>query len=396
MSWRDEEIDDLFRDAADQQSFEFRSEYFKDIEKQLPIKRSRKPFFWWFTSSVFLLTFLGWGILEGANFDQKQSNGLAIDAKAGKVLHAVEPASVKGHHAADQAERSVQANDSQEKGARLPERANNLGMVNEPFSEVLSIIPVAVENNSAIPVSEEPMAVAETSEETDHAIAGLSLIDIPTIYKTPELNPSALYGGAKKNLSFYLEFGSGIGQGWVSTNPATINGNLFVNGGIGNRFGRFNLTAGLGMRASKLGDLQIMERTKIYGFGYSTYENQYTFQSFYSIEAPVNVHFQMDRHAVGAGIVPSFNLCTGLTRTEWIDGIQVVQRTGVSNVGLFNKMGMAGTIGYAYSVNEHMQIGARGAIQFVEPLSSDRFVGTRVKMPFEGQVYLRRTFDLKK
>lgn len=396
MSWNDDEIDEMFKEAADQQYFEFKPEYFADIEKQLPIRRSRKPFFWWFSSSVFLAVFLGWGILEGTNFNQKRSSGSADDTNAGKVLHAVEPAAVNGHHGAGQVERSTETNGVQKDGAKLPVRSNDMGLADEAVVEAGSTIPAAVENNSSMPDSEEPMAVAGTSVETDQSIASLALIDISTTYKTADMIPSTMYGGTKKNISFYLEFGGGIGQGWVSTHPATVNGSAFVNGGIGTRFGRFNLTAGLGMRASKLGDLQIMERTKIYGFGYSTYENQYTFKTFYSLEAPLHVNYTAGRHSIGIGAVPSYNICTGLTRTEWIDGMQTVQRSGVSNVGLFSKVGLTGSVGYAYAVKENTQIGARAAVQMFEPLSSDRFVGNRVKMPVEGQVFIRRTFELKK
>ncbi|MFN5877302.1 MAG: hypothetical protein ACK44B_00430, partial [Flavobacteriales bacterium] len=64
MSWRDDEIDDLFRDAADQQYVEFDPDYFREIERQLPIKRSRKPLIWWFSGSMFLSFFLVWTVYE--------------------------------------------------------------------------------------------------------------------------------------------------------------------------------------------------------------------------------------------------------------------------------------------------------------------------------------------
>ena len=42
MSWTDDELDKVFRDAAEQPVFEYQSSYFRDIEKQLPIKKGRK------------------------------------------------------------------------------------------------------------------------------------------------------------------------------------------------------------------------------------------------------------------------------------------------------------------------------------------------------------------
>jgi hypothetical protein len=64
MNWTEDEIDDLFKDVDNQQSFEYRPEYWKDIEEKLPMKKSRKPFLWWFSANVFLTIFIGLLIIE--------------------------------------------------------------------------------------------------------------------------------------------------------------------------------------------------------------------------------------------------------------------------------------------------------------------------------------------
>lgn len=69
MSWTDEEIDKLFGDASAQQTFEYRPEYWKDIEKQLPVNKKRKPVFWWMTGGVFLLGIIGIGIVQSTSLN---------------------------------------------------------------------------------------------------------------------------------------------------------------------------------------------------------------------------------------------------------------------------------------------------------------------------------------
>ncbi len=59
MSWTDEEIDKLFKEASEQPAFEYKASYFQAIEEQLPVKRSRKIGLWWWTANVFLFTFVG-------------------------------------------------------------------------------------------------------------------------------------------------------------------------------------------------------------------------------------------------------------------------------------------------------------------------------------------------
>jgi len=59
MSWTDEEIDKLFKEASEQPAFEYKASYFQAIEEQLPVKRSRKIGLWWWTANVFLFAFVG-------------------------------------------------------------------------------------------------------------------------------------------------------------------------------------------------------------------------------------------------------------------------------------------------------------------------------------------------
>lgn len=54
MSWTDEEIDDLFRDGASNQSFKYDNSYFSEIEGALPVNRKGKDFLWMGTALVFI------------------------------------------------------------------------------------------------------------------------------------------------------------------------------------------------------------------------------------------------------------------------------------------------------------------------------------------------------
>jgi hypothetical protein len=72
MSWTDEEIDKLFGEASNKQVFEYKPEYWNDIEKQLPIQKKRKRAYWWWTANVFFLGFLGLIVFDAS----KKTNGV--------------------------------------------------------------------------------------------------------------------------------------------------------------------------------------------------------------------------------------------------------------------------------------------------------------------------------
>jgi len=392
MSWRDDEIDDLFRDAADQQYVEFDPDYFRVIERQLPIKRSRKSLIWWFSSSMFLSFFLVWTAYEGA----RDVNNVTAGIK--KQIADNQPgAMVTTSNAAVRDGENEWVTDSK----TIEERKQGMQTavaISSKEKESLGFDPALSRDLGQLTIlGSSSMNETSVGDQKDSETIGrLELNRCSTGNSIGELVPAESYGNRDRKLRWYVETGGSIAQGWAATNPSSVNGSLFFSGGVSASCGKWNVTAGVGLRAFKLGDLEIMERTKIYGFGYSTYANRYTFNSFLALELPIHLNYTLRRHTVGIGVAPSYGLCTGLTRTEWIDGVKTVERSGVSDVGMFSKFGMTASVGYSYFVKKNTQIGARAAIQLLQPLSSDRFVGNRVKMPVEGQVFIRRTFDWKK
>ena len=55
MSWTDEEIDKLFNESANAQSFKYDDAYFSEIEAALPINKKGKDFLWMGTAMLFIV-----------------------------------------------------------------------------------------------------------------------------------------------------------------------------------------------------------------------------------------------------------------------------------------------------------------------------------------------------
>ena len=67
MSWTDEEIDNLFKDGAEAQSFEYDNSYFNEIEAALPVNRNGKDFLWMGTALVFIAVLTTGYFVNNAN-----------------------------------------------------------------------------------------------------------------------------------------------------------------------------------------------------------------------------------------------------------------------------------------------------------------------------------------
>jgi hypothetical protein len=50
MTWKDEDIDKLFQEASKEKTFEFKEEYWDEMESMLPKKKRKFPFIWIFSS----------------------------------------------------------------------------------------------------------------------------------------------------------------------------------------------------------------------------------------------------------------------------------------------------------------------------------------------------------
>ena len=72
MSWTDDELDQLFSDAASNATVEYNDAYWKDIEGMLPVRKKRKGLLWWMGGAG-ALVFFGTLLLVQVPFTTKST-----------------------------------------------------------------------------------------------------------------------------------------------------------------------------------------------------------------------------------------------------------------------------------------------------------------------------------
>jgi hypothetical protein len=410
MSWTDEEIDKLFGDASEQQTFEYRSEYWKDIEKQLPVNRSKKPLFWWFAGNIFLVAFVSWIFVETVELRSEKSIDPKSNGNQQALMSSEQNSLVNANSQKTKAEASLAIENKIVSENVVEKRENESAYAwtktsvtadkidDEPINQLKE---VEHDNEVADQLAEyEILPVISTSNDEliNEQALKLSLIELSSFSSDIEnrsILPSELKVKKLDRVGYFVELNGGVGQSWTRSNENEqgINGSVGLTAGISLPVSKFNLSAGLGFQATKFDDLKIKERTKIYGFGSSILENTYEFSSIYSLTLPLELSYSTGRHNVSVGVISSMNLFSRLQRTEAVNGTQTEYRSGVAKVDLFSRIGIQPTLGYSYSVNEKTKIGLRVGMNLVQPIQSDRFVGAPVKMPLNGQVYLMRTIN---
>lgn len=409
MSWKDEEIDMLFGEAADQQVFEYRPEYWKDIEKQLPINKNYKRPLWWWSASVFVVSFLGLMFVEFP--ENKENNDLSESNRSTRSNSTTTKRELNYKRIVSSIESKVSAGFVKSKGIQN-EKFNesnvtkSADMDNEDlYDEVKTIEFKNSKTPNSIGIEEEDISGLTQIDKANERFniensflkndLCLSLRTIVYLKPTPQLLTSKNENLKAKLSTFYIEFNGGIGQSWSKQNEdfRSVNGFTGLSFGYSFPINRFLITSGIGVQATKFNNLEIMDRTKIYGFGSSILENSYEFSLIYSLSIPIGIHYIKGRHSFNAGINTSVNILTRLKHSQNIDGNRTLYSSGVSGVSFFNRFGLQPAVGYSFYINEKTQFGARFQLQLIEPLKSNRFIGTHQKIPFDGQIYLRRTLD---
>ena len=426
MSWTDEELDQLFSDAASNATAEYNDAYWKDIEGMLPVRKKRKGLLWWMGGAG-AIVFFGTLLLvqfpfttkstigkenarELANSsvtDLNQSPTSSPSNRVKKTVNLVESNTSLTDNNRNISENSVFLQNTNNykatKGTINPEKA-----VQEKVKSNEAIVePIRLVDNSLL-VNEDrrlfnPIEIVESNDiqqeklETE-AIPTLATIDINPLHHSGELIPTFYKLKTRSPHALFAEVGLGLGQSPItsSENGSAIAKNYGLQLGYSFQKSNFRYSAGLGILVQQFDNVYIKERSLIYGFGSNSIDNHYRFSSLLRLEVPLAIGYQFKRHTLSAGASFSFPLIAGLSFTKYVDGNMAVEEKGYTSTEFFKPFGAELQVGYAYQLGSNWELGAKVQMQLINPIASDRILGTSNALPLSGQVALRKTIVFKK
>lgn len=455
MSWTDEEIDNLFRDGASNQSFEYDSSYFSEVEAALPVNGKGKDFLWMGTALVFIAVLTTGYFVNNAN---DTSFNTTNDQLAKLELNTTENTNTTNNSAAI----SVEDENASNNTAELTDLNNNLSNVeasatsttlasnksnsgntasgngeltskeaqNGPLNSMYNVAtrnvntasnnaksngnltqPTGSSTNINLAQTQANAGVIGQKEGINRnapitALLGLNGADQLDQGLDRSIAPSSIppvLGEVRPKSALYFELNSGMSQSLIT--PSESVSKSFGGGlGVETHLGNFNLTTGLNFKASYHDDLFLSRKGKVYGFGSQEGVNTYDVQKIYSVEMPIMLGYNVGRHNFNFGVRPS--LVVGaqtkfqafenetLLRTEQINGLIEEEVNGETYNALM-RFGVKPTIGYAYRINK-WTIGANVGVQLMRSVNEDMIDGFNNQLPIDGQIYLRRTIRLRK
>ncbi len=435
MSWTDEEIDKLFNESANAQSFKYDNAYFSEIEAALPINKKGKDFLWMGTALLFIAVLTTGYFVNNTNdnaFNGTNDQLANLELNNGNTGNTVANSATSNGQTSSslltKKQLTNQANTaSEEETLNLAGLANlaassNLKKSSAPSND--KVLFSGLNPNQFNSITSEPSVdpafnllwnpsyslldpefnsnyaaitgLVEISSEDD--IASLELESIKEIDQNLDrsLMPNALpfISQLRPKAVFYVELNGGVSQSLIT--PSAYTSTSYGGGfGVETYLGNFNLSTGLNFKLSDHNDLSLTRSGKFYGFGSVLAKNTYDYEKVYSIELPINLGYNFGNHNVNLGIRPSVLVGAKIKHESFQDGELTRSKESYGLAGGLKRYGVKPTIGYSYHVNK-WTVGANIGVQLLQSVNEDWINGINNRFPVDGQIYLRRTIRLRK
>jgi hypothetical protein len=362
MSWSMEDIDALYNGIDDGQDFAFDPAYFEDIEAKLPVFRRRTVGLGLWINLMFVLT-CAIGMVSIIRAPESEMN-MTYTAHRGTKKNYKTPISLVKSQ-------TVSSESTNYKIPLPPEKQEN---------------PKILEYGAKVQPEQFEAYAPQLSLKTITPAEHVASEPIHTMF---------LSLISKPRQQWYSSINIGLQQPWTNSgNQVRANASLGAEAGLSRKMSQ-NLTvfAGVSFNWTSFDQLEIKERSKIYGFGYATYDNSYSFTGMASLGLPLSLKMRSGRHAFGPSVEFRRNLFAQIKRVQSWNGEVFKISEGITDLALLNKHSLQLGAQYEFALNATFSIGANVRCELLQQINSERFEGKVNNRPFTATVSMKAYFN---
>ncbi len=411
MSWTDEEIDKLAREGAGNKSFEYKDEYWKEMEAMLPSLSRKKDFLWFFTAFMFVgligTSFLYQPTNTINDTNIAQANSKEIYNQTEQSSNAAKANSISSINASEDVKmQEVSVNSPQQQNNAVTSSPNK--QLNTVTSENNKVEKSAIEtkrptalqeNKRSLPLETEQSVStgSEARKPVEKSIGNLPLLGLSTNSAEQQLAASHLFNERELPMKATMYIGGFAGLSQSLITPSDQLSNSFGIGlGTQIQKGRLLLTAGVNGVWSNHKDLVLNRRAKVYGFGSNEYSYDFDYREIYSLEAELTVGYKFRKHTVNVGVRPSYVMGTKVGVSSSVNETMDERKTYYGNMDGINRFGIKPTLGYAFDLCPSLKVGVNIGVQLMPMIQEDYLIGKNNRLPIDGQLYIRKSLRFKK
>ncbi|MBI1838072.1 MAG: hypothetical protein HYR91_12485 [Flavobacteriia bacterium] len=388
MSWEDKDIDKLFQEATENQKFEFKDEFWEEMEQMLPQKKSNKKliYFWWSSLGIVAVSFTAiFLFIPSRNHQINHQNILTHHTKE----------NIKQLSSTLKIEKTIKRTVKNTfESVNTANFNNNKNQINKKrildnkttFSSVLDRNQVVINNQENV-LEHQLEDFASTSVD-----CVLPLRYFSNSYQ--ELTFTKQKENLRKNkTNIYFEVGYLKGQSpIISTEKGSNFTDAFAFGvGLVKSKSKWNYSFGVNLLTQSYSNLYINDRAKVYGFGVQNFEKNVDYKHLYQIDFPLYLDYKINKNIFNLGFSSSVLLSSKVNYELLMDKkIQEKESVYGYNEGL-RKLNFKVSIRYAYHLNYNFQIGLGLQYQLLSSLNENVFTGIENHHPVNAQIFIKRT-----
>lgn len=393
MNWTEEDIDQLFKDSANQLNVPFQDSYWTEMEAMLPQTKNKKGLGWIFGGTIACLALIstfffpestikttntahGIAKTETNNFDKSHSTNLGL------------------HTSTDLTQSSINT-ESQSVTGKQKNKSNfsrTARYLNIPSSTQLDENGQSKNTLATAHPTEIAIEISNLSSENDFA----TMQKLPLTFISNQENFLAKSNFRNANLkrkanSLYVQIGAGLAESFMQTSSNNWMPTLSIGGGYQYTPQGFGFTAGLNLNTSFSNNLEINRKSKVYNFGSTNYEQNFRYKQIYTLELPLSVDFRRNGQTFSVGIAPTYIASSLMRYSQLEDGnisedeVYIGQKVGLGQFGL------KPSISYQIEIAKGWNVGIQLRTQIIQQVDNTQFIGTSRSNPISGQITVRKS-----
>lgn len=381
MNWSDEDIDNLFQDAAKQQEIPFREEFWTEMEALLPQQKKKSRAIYWLAGAF--VGIIGLSSLLFIQEDSLENKHLSTGRENLQIktleLHAskVNPALLtETNSSSNLVENLNQQYSFNGKGVETPTYNLNQDKEQERTPEYRTTeIPTLTQKEFI----QTDVLTLKTLETIDGINTELTLL----AGVRPPLN--------RKKPSFFTQVDAGMNR--ISSESETGNPwspSLAISLGYEKRFNNFSL--GLATRFSALttNNLQLSREAKVYHFSSTMHVLEMQYKQLYQIELPLSVGYTIGKHSLSAGVSPSYLLSSRMSYNHFEDN-QLTEQGNIygQRLGL-RSFNVSFQANYSIELMKNFHAGVQVSSMVLNPIQQNTFNSFSKTNPLNVQFTLRK------
>jgi hypothetical protein len=390
VNWDDQDIDDLFKGSNTPGIPPFQEEFWAEMEGILPAqKKSRKPVIWWTSGIAATLLLISGAFWMGRSDASRKTTGNTVVTSSQHSLANTPAESVS----ASESGQGISADNSDLQTVQTTSSNENAPVGMQPRQHSSS-----PENGSdqqqpqvterQMPLTpqrtESPKPVIPSAEEhfTVNKLQPLTLTYAP-IYITRQFKDPVY-----KPERFYVQVSSGFGQS-PQSNVGSTSGLMHyytLGAGLFKRVDRIVFTYGINGRVDLSRNIISREMTS------ETHRIDTRYSELYSVETPASFGYEFGRNAFVASVTPGLQVSFSGKQTEFENDVAVHSKRISGKTENTKTLTMEMGMSYWRTLQPNLYLGMGVNADVIRPFSPGNFVGDQRKLPFNGQIILRKTF----